>query len=400
MIRHAWKNVPFYRDVMRERNLTPESFKTLDDLRLLPLHGNERFRDDPAIFNSEDVDVENDVLMRAGGYKRIYWSRKASLQWFSITSRTRAVKNELLGREAGYVEVYLLPREDSNPRMNDFWRENLWFRGRAGNRLWLDINRPYEKILNELNRIKPDIVYCYGSQTERFFKFLDAEGMEFFPPRIWCYGSDMMNPGMRSFIESKWGCIVYSAYNLNEMGVCSFECERRDGFHLNIDACHVRIVDEDGNDVPRGTTGEVVISNLINKATVILNYRTGDRARMAVEECGCGRNLPLLKDLEGRICDTIYCDDGTEFSSALLTVPAADLLRNVRDFQIVQERRGHVCWDLISFPGTERNKVEAGLCEITGRIMPPSGQVEVRWVNSVQTTPRLKRILVLHRFQE
>ena len=226
MIRHAWKHVPFYRDAMRKRGLSPADFRRPEDLRFLPLISNEEFRKDPSIFNSDKIDTGGDMLMRAGNYKKIYWSRQAALQWFARISRSRAVVNNLLGKKSGYVEAYVQPMEDCNHTMNKFWGENLLFRSRASGVHRLNINDPYIDTLRRLNDIRPDIVYCYGSHSEQFFRYIHKNQLDLHAPKIWIYGSDMMSPGMRGFIEEQYGCLVYSTYNMNEMGAFSFECEQ------------------------------------------------------------------------------------------------------------------------------------------------------------------------------
>ena len=59
-----------------------------------------------------------------------------------------------------------------------------------------------------------------------------------------------------------------------------------------------------------GRSGEVVISNLVNHGTVLLNYRLGDVASVSKEPCSCGRTLPLLSELVGRVEDIIFLKTG------------------------------------------------------------------------------------------
>ena len=106
-------------------------------------------------------------------------------------------------------------------------------------------------------------------------------------------------PGARSSGEI-WHQI-YSNYAATETGRIGFQCEKRKGYHFNIDFTAVRLVDESGQDVPAGEVGEVIVSNLHNTATVLLNYRLGDLAEMSAQDCPCGRNLPLLRELHGRV---------------------------------------------------------------------------------------------------
>ncbi|MFH1965543.1 MAG: hypothetical protein ABIJ42_08390, partial [Acidobacteriota bacterium] len=172
MVRHAWKHVPFYRQAMEQRGFTPADLREPEDLELLPLISNEDMRNNPSIFHSDLLDPEEDMLIRAGNYKLVYWSRHASLQWFARISRTRDVINSLIGQKSGYTELYVIPPASCNPEMNRYWYGNLFFRGRSAGRSRIDINDSYERIVEEINRIRPDILYCYGSYTEHFARFI------------------------------------------------------------------------------------------------------------------------------------------------------------------------------------------------------------------------------------
>ena len=67
-----------------------------------------------------------------------------------------------------------------------------------------------------------------------------------------------------------------------------------------------------------GTPGEVVISNLVNRATVLLNYRLGDRVAVASDPCACGRTLPVLASLDGRSEDLLVRADGERVHESLV----------------------------------------------------------------------------------
>jgi len=84
----------------------------------------------------------------------------------------------------------------------------------------------------------------------------------------------------------------------------------REKCHLHSDLCHVKIVDADGAHLTNGEKGEVVISNFVNGDTVLLNYRLGDIGTISDKQCSCGRTLPLLSELDGRIDEIIYLADG------------------------------------------------------------------------------------------
>ncbi len=101
-----------------------------------------------------------------------------------------------------------------------------------------------------------------------------------------------------------------SRYSAAEAFKIGFYCERRTGFHLHEDLCHVRVVGADGATAAAGEVGRIVISNLVNRATVLLNYPIGDLGSMAAEPCPCGRSFRVLSELEGRVEDILPLPDG------------------------------------------------------------------------------------------
>ena len=235
IVNHAWAHVPFYRTAMEQAGIKPGDIRSGEDLSLLPLVSNEDIRENPSLLNSDTTDYENDLLLRAGNYKNIYWSRGAALQWFNRLTRFRTVINGVLNKPSGYIEAYLHPETSCNQKLNAYWRRHLLFTGRAGGPFRLDISDPYEETCRKINELRPDIVYCYGSQTEQFLKYVFNQGLEFHAPRIWIYGSDYMSPETKSFIEDTFGCLVFSVYSMNEMGAFGFQCETRGkGFTLTL----------------------------------------------------------------------------------------------------------------------------------------------------------------------
>jgi phenylacetate-coenzyme A ligase PaaK-like adenylate-forming protein len=87
--------------------------------------------------------------------------------------------------------------------------------------------------------------------------------------------------------------------------------------------------------VPDGDSGEVVVSNLVNRATVLLNYRLGDVAAKLPDRCRCGRSLPLLSFPEGRTDDWVRTPSGELLhGQAVRSLLLADA--SVLTFQVVQ----------------------------------------------------------------
>ncbi|MBN1318585.1 MAG: phenylacetate--CoA ligase family protein, partial [Anaerolineales bacterium] len=304
IIHHAYNTVPFYHQAMDDRNLLPADFRTVEDLAQLPLIDGVTVRENLDSFVSSAVPERSRLALYTSGSqsqirRMVYWDRTSLLNRLAIAERDRMVVYRLMGFSGARKRLYILPPESLSIILRSYWEENTLLHRDLVPRQMMPIDAPYETVVERINEIRPHIVYSYGSYAEAFFRFLHNHKLEISLPWVWMYGGDMLSPVGRELIENTFNCPVYSAYGAVETGRLGFECERRNGYHLNVDLCAARIVDENGETADPELAGDVVISNLHNKAMVLLNYRLGDRAVMAGTQCPCGRSLPLLERLEG-----------------------------------------------------------------------------------------------------
>ena len=59
-------------------------------------------------------------------------------------------------------------------------------------------------------------------------------------------------------------------------------------------------------------SGELVCTGLLNADMPFVRYRVGDRATVRKNQdlCSCGRRLPLLASIDGRVDDVLFTADG------------------------------------------------------------------------------------------
>ena len=89
-------------------------------------------------------------------------------------------------------------------------------------------------------------------------------------------------------------CELGGCFSLHETGVVAgFACGHSWGVHLREDFFDAGIVDEQGNPLPAGELGEVV---LIPKRQPQLRVPLGDLGRIAPEKCACGSESNVMGD--------------------------------------------------------------------------------------------------------
>jgi len=133
----------------------------------------------------------------------------------------------------------------------------------------------------------------------------------------------------RHLIEARFGAFVHDAYGLSEC-VVGTECRVRDGFHYWPDATHVEVLEPDSDrPVADGTTGELVVTSLMQSHLPILRFRTGDRGHINRRPCACGHGMPRVH-LEGRIANTLKLPRAVQLDASELAALIGSQVRDGR----------------------------------------------------------------------
>lgn len=315
MVRFAYETVPFYREFMKGNNLKPTDFRTAADLEKLPVVDSKELSETPGRFMSSALEDTRTLSMLTSGssglIKEIRHDIKALFRARAGGHRSRIVLSHFTGRTLGYREVRATRRGGTGPEIVRFYEENSWVPRRVGlERADTSPEDSFEENIRVINEHKPDVIGGFGSYIGAIYRWAWLRGKKIHMPKVVTYGGDSLLQHDRRIIENEFGIPVLSRYQACEALNIAFQCERRSGFHVCTDQVVLRIVDEKGNTLPAGQSGEIVISNLINRGTVLFNYRMGDLATLSPELCDCGRTLPVLSDLHGRLNDLIILADG------------------------------------------------------------------------------------------
>ena len=177
----------------------------------------------------------------------------------------------------------------------------------------------------------------------------------------------------------------------------AYECEAHLGLHSCAEHCLLEIVDSYGRPVEGDETGEVVITDLDNVAMPFIRYKNGDLARWASGKCPCGRELPLVKEVIGRVSDMIYGAAGQkvhgEFFTHLLEQLEWPAKFKVAQYQVVQAADRSITWKVVS--GVQPG--ESDIAEMVVYVRDQMGDlaVTVELVDEIPVTESGKRRFTL-----
>ncbi len=193
--------------------------------------------------------------------------------------------------------------------------------------------------------------------------------------------SEKLTPEMRAVIERAFRTRVYEEYGCVED--VFFACDNEYGQLLvSPDAGLIEIVDDQLRPVPNGEAGEVLATGFARPSQLMIRYRVGDSAVMSDEPARCGRGMPVLSEVLGRVEDTIYGLDGrrmVRFHGIFVNQP------HVREGQIIQEQRDLIRVKVVAKQGFG----EADVQDITQRVqqrLTPQMRVVVDVVDAIERT--------------
>ncbi len=182
---------------------------------------------------------------------------------------------------------------------------------------------------------KHHVEYMTGYAMSNFFLARFFQEMKLEAPTLKAVitSSEKLTPEMRKIFEQVYHCKAYDSWSgLEACGLVS-ECEHG-SLHISPDLGIVEIIDENGQHVKPGEAGEVVCTGLINFDQPLIRYRIGDVMRLGKKDCTCGRNMPVIDEIIGRVEDTVIGQDGREmvrFHGIFVDLP------NLIEGQIIQQ---------------------------------------------------------------
>ena len=390
-VAYAQRHVPYYRETMRSLRLAPDDFRTADDLARLPLIQRDQLQRDPEYFVSEKWPPEACVRLESGGSTgeplTVFRDPPALFAAAAHFERLRVLIGRLAGRPLRYREAAILPLDSSSATGVAAFRARTQLpKDMRVRRRTFSMLRPPAELVPELNEYCPDVISSYGSYLDALFAHIREHRPTFAVPRVLVYGADSMSAVMREWVQNALGVEVLSSYGAIEAPHIGFECESHRGYHLNSDLYPIRLIDRDGRDAEDEGQGEVVVSNLVNAGTVLLNYRLGDLVTAVEGPCPCGRTLPLCGYLERTRSAWLDLGQGRMVHAQALKA----VLRHEQQlwrYQIVQQAPRQFLLRAIPSPGCDRRTSASRLRERLLAQLPEDADVRVQFLTDLPRGP-------------
>ncbi len=319
-VKHVWDNVPYYRELMEKKGVTPDDIKGIDDLHKLPFIEKSDLRANYP-YSMLGMPLEDCVRIQSTSGttgKRViaYYTQHDIELWEDCCARAIVAaggdKNDVVQVSYGYGLF------TGGPGLNGGSHKVgcLTLPMSSGNT---------ERQLQFMTDLKATILCCTPSYAAYLGESLKEMGYtpDTIPLKAGIFGAEPWTEENRKTIEASLGIKAYDIYGLTEIsgpGV-SFECEEQGGMHINEDHFVAEIIDPNTGEVlPEGTKGELVFTCLDKEAFPMLRYRTRDICVLSRKKCSCGRTFIRMAKPMGRSDDMLIIRGVNVFPSQIETV--------------------------------------------------------------------------------
>ncbi len=148
-------------------------------------------------------------------------------------------------------------------------------------------------------------------------------------------------PRTREIIRERLGVPMAAVYSCEEVGFIATQCPVEPVYHVVAENAWVEILREDGTAAAPGELGQVVLTGFYNYAMPFIRYAIGDIATVGPDVCACGRSLPVIAQVEGRSRYAFAFDDGTRVWPRLWDFDIGPFVA-CREFQLAQVDRATI----------------------------------------------------------
>lgn len=375
LLRHAYRHTEYYRKLFDEHGVDPDKLRDVSELARLPL------------LTRDIAQATNDSRLASAGPKVAI--RKASSgttgqpMVVMYNAESRHWRDATRWRGYGWAGYRI------GMRALHYWAGPLqstpkWARFKADvdhlikRDLYIDSSPRGDEALGaavqSLRRFKPEVIVGYSQGMAAWARFVNEHKLRTWEDIPVLCGAERLLPQDRETIREAFGP-AFETYGCREVMLVGAECEHHDGMHTSMETMIVELVVREPDGTVRlakpGESGEVAVTDLHNLACPLIRYLTGDLAVARAEEpCKCGRALPRIGPIEGRVTETMSDGQGRPVSGLLFSILFVPLATAANQFQVLQKKDRTVVLKVVPKNGRLDAKAEQLARDFVAKYLP------------------------------
>ena len=387
---HAFRTVPYYRKIYSEYGFSEADLAkfTIKDLVRLPVVEKLTYR---TLGQTEMMSTEHD---RDGAFfpssgstgtpTQTWYSKKMHQKYFAIFE---ARVNNWAGIDSKTPRGTFGPRRIVMDPHSDvpFYRYNLIEKQTYFSAFHLSAKNIHNYV-EGLKKHKAQYMTGYCMSNYFMARFIEESGLSAPKLKAVLTSSEKLTDEMRSTFRRVYGCETFDSYNGVEACNLISECEHH-RLHIVPDVGYTEIITKSGKPCMPGETGQVVATGFLNFDQPLIRYQMGDLITLSKDQnCPCGRQMPVVEEIVGRIMDTVLTSDGREMVSFYRVFSNNS---SILESQVVQNSLDDFDVNLVvlkPMPGEERT----ALLDIMKSQVGKNSKIRINFLNQIPRSPNGK----------
>ena len=318
-VHHVYDNVPYYRNLLKEKGIEPGDIKGVEDLHKLPFLTKDDLREAYptgllAVPMRDAVRIQSTSGTTGKRVVAFYTQHDIDL-WDECCARALTAagctKDDVVQVSYGFG----LFTGGAGLNGGSHKIGSLTLPMSSGNT---------DRQIQFMCDLGATILCCTPSYAAYLAESIHERGVrDQIKLKAGIFGAEAWTQEMRHDIEQQLGLKAYDIYGLTEIsgpGV-AFECSEQTGMHINEDHFIAEIINpKTGEVLPDGEKGELVFTSITKEAFPLLRYRTKDICVIHNEPCSCGRTFRKMSKPMGRSDDMLIVKGVNVFPSQIEAV--------------------------------------------------------------------------------
>ncbi len=383
LIHYACDNVPYYQQILKQRNILPAEITIDNFAEHFPVLQKDTLRNNPEKFVSQDNSLGKTLTINTSGTSgsplNVATYSAAIQQNYAFFSRYLLNCGVKIGQPSiTFAGRIIIPNTQKDA---PFWRKNY----SMNNTLFSSYNISEETLplyIKEIDKIQPVFIDSYPSALFEVAHFIYKNKIKHnIQPKAIITSSETLLDNQRLIIEKVFNTKIYDHYGTAEMAAFITQCSEG-SYHVNSDFGIVEILDHNGLPASKGEIGNIVCTGFINKRMPLIRYSIGDSAKFSTDTCRCGCHFPVIDSIEGRTDDLITLKNGRKIGRL---DPVFKGLSSIKETQIIQESLASIRVKMVVENDYHHSQTEILVNELKKRLGEDIA-IEVDFVNEIKRT--------------
>ncbi len=373
IINYAYNNVEYYHYLFKSLSLTPNDIKNVNDLNKIPILNKSQIQNESRKLIARHIDrnrsISNTTSGSTGKPLTLFYDRNAISD-----IKSRKLRNYF--ESGGHLRDKIVRFTNPNRFAKNTVVQHLGFL----NTKYLSVFDNVDKHIQNLLKISPDVIEGYPSILWLIANCIENKNIQGIDPKIIHSTAEVLPLNVRKKINSVFNIEIFDQYGSMEFGTFAWECQEHNGYHMDIESIVVEFV-KNGEIASPKEKADLVVTGLFNLTMPLIRYAIGDAGSYKLEQCSCGRGLPLMNIIEGRIDDFIVLPSGTVISPR--NINFLENVRGISEYRIIQKTQDKILVQIIKGTEFSENTVSEAEKEIRNGCLNEDITINVEIVEKI-----------------